>query len=263
MPEVQASSPFRPKIRDILSHFLWALLQLESISSQSSSDAVKTLLSYLKDNNASSVHPYARNASAIPVWASSSIHCKRFFWFLGAHRFGWVSALQVFTRNKNVAAGALWLGEFSLFQGHYSWPHVSVQEVDPEGGPIWGPTWVVHHGACHFYFRPREINPICPGLHQGGGPSPPLPPDAKLGRGSPATLLLSIQFSRYRRLDGTVFPYASDFTLSYVVHRLLQSGPQWSCSSPIWDNVPSGHQRYVLLGLNLGYMYWGQKHSSE
>ena len=37
----------------------------------------------------------------------------------------------------------------------------------------------------------------------------------------------------------------------------------WSCSIPRWDNLPSGHQRYPLLGLNLGYMYWGQKHSSE
>ena len=36
-----------------------------------------------------------------------------------------------------------------------------------------------------------------------------------------------------------------------------------SCSSPRWDNSPSGHQRYTLFGLNLGYMYWGQKHSSE
>ena len=32
-----------------------------------------------------------------------------------------------------------------------------------------------------------------------------------------------------------------------------------SCSSPRWDNLPSGHQRYPLLGINLGYMYWGQK----
>ena len=36
-----------------------------------------------------------------------------------------------------------------------------------------------------------------------------------------------------------------------------------SCSSPRWDNLPSGHQWYPLLGINLGYMYWGQKHSSE
>ena len=36
-----------------------------------------------------------------------------------------------------------------------------------------------------------------------------------------------------------------------------------SCSSPIWDNLPSGHQRYPLFGLNLGYMYWGQKQFSE
>ena len=32
-----------------------------------------------------------------------------------------------------------------------------------------------------------------------------------------------------------------------------------SCSSPRWDNSPSGHQRYPLFGLNLGYMYLGQK----
>ena len=36
-----------------------------------------------------------------------------------------------------------------------------------------------------------------------------------------------------------------------------------SCSSPRWDNLPSGHQWYLLKGLNLGFMYWGQKHSSE
>ena len=32
-----------------------------------------------------------------------------------------------------------------------------------------------------------------------------------------------------------------------------------SCSSPRWDNLPSGHQRNPLLGLILCYMYWGQK----
>ena len=31
-----------------------------------------------------------------------------------------------------------------------------------------------------------------------------------------------------------------------------------SCSSPKWDNLPSGNQRYPLKGFNLGYMYWGQ-----
>ena len=35
------------------------------------------------------------------------------------------------------------------------------------------------------------------------------------------------------------------------------------CSSPRWDNLPSGNQRSLSKGLNLGYMYWGQKHSSE
>ena len=39
--------------------------------------------------------------------------------------------------------------------------------------------------------------------------------------------------------------------------------PYLSSSSPRWDNLPSGHQRYRLKGINLGYMYWGQKHSSE
>ena len=37
----------------------------------------------------------------------------------------------------------------------------------------------------------------------------------------------------------------------------------WVFPAPRWDNLPSGHQRYPLKGLNLGYMYWGQKHSSE
>ena len=36
-----------------------------------------------------------------------------------------------------------------------------------------------------------------------------------------------------------------------------------SCSSPRWDNLPSGHQWNPLLGLILWYMYWGQKHFSE
>ena len=36
-----------------------------------------------------------------------------------------------------------------------------------------------------------------------------------------------------------------------------------SCSSPRWDNLPSGHQKNPLLGLILRYMYWGQKYFSE
>ena len=44
--------------------------------------------------------------------------------------------------------------------------------------------------------------------------------------------------------------------------NLLDLFTKVSCSSSRWDNLPSGHQRYPLLGLNLGYMYWGQKHSS-
>ena len=39
--------------------------------------------------------------------------------------------------------------------------------------------------------------------------------------------------------------------------------PPMSCSSPRWENLPSGHQHYLLKGINLGYMYWGQKNSSE
>ena len=35
------------------------------------------------------------------------------------------------------------------------------------------------------------------------------------------------------------------------------------CSSPRWDNLPSGHQRNPLLGIILWYMYWGQKDFSE
>ena len=48
---------------------------------------------------------------------------------------------------------------------------------------------------------------------------------------------------------------------------LRMTRPIWvserSCSSPRWDNLPSGHQRNPLFGLILWYMYWGQKHSSE
>ena len=32
-----------------------------------------------------------------------------------------------------------------------------------------------------------------------------------------------------------------------------------SCSSPRWENLPSGHQQNPLLGLKVRYMYWGQK----
>ena len=32
---------------------------------------------------------------------------------------------------------------------------------------------------------------------------------------------------------------------------------------PRRDNLPSGYQRYPLLEINLGYINWGQKHSSE
>ena len=44
---------------------------------------------------------------------------------------------------------------------------------------------------------------------------------------------------------------------------LISEGCQWSCSRPRREILPSGHQRYPLKGLNLGYMYWGQIHSSE
>ena len=36
-----------------------------------------------------------------------------------------------------------------------------------------------------------------------------------------------------------------------------------SCSSPRWENLTSGYQIYPLKGLNLRYMYCGQKHFSE
>ena len=38
-----------------------------------------------------------------------------------------------------------------------------------------------------------------------------------------------------------------------------QPGLERSCSSPRWDNLPSGHQQKPLLGLKVRYMYWGQK----
>ena len=51
---------------------------------------------------------------------------------------------------------------------------------------------------------------------------------------------------------------SNDSSPTFALIHLLKS-----CSSPRWDNLPSGHQRYPLKGLNLGYMYWGQKHFSE
>ena len=51
--------------------------------------------------------------------------------------------------------------------------------------------------------------------------------------------------------------------VSHKASDVIKEITALSCSSPRWENLPSGHQRYPLLGLNLGYMYWGQKHSSE
>ena len=39
--------------------------------------------------------------------------------------------------------------------------------------------------------------------------------------------------------------------------------PFVSCSSPRWDNLPCGYQIHPLKGLNLRYIYYGQKHFSE
>ena len=50
-------------------------------------------------------------------------------------------------------------------------------------------------------------------------------------------------------------------TLSHT--RIRPRSILWSCSSPRWGNLTSGHHRDPLKGLNLGYMYWGQKRSSE
>ena len=47
------------------------------------------------------------------------------------------------------------------------------------------------------------------------------------------------------------------------VAMLLETFLEESCSGPRWDNLPSGHQRYPLKGIRLGYMYWVQKQSSE
>ena len=49
----------------------------------------------------------------------------------------------------------------------------------------------------------------------------------------------------------------------YIKQNLLFQKKEESCSIPRWENLPSGHQRYPLFGINLGYMYWGQKHISE
>ena len=51
--------------------------------------------------------------------------------------------------------------------------------------------------------------------------------------------------------------------MSMAHSTLMLVAVEWSCSSPRWENLPSGHQRYPLFGINLGYMYWGQKHVSE
>lgn len=55
------------------------------------------------------------------------------FRFLGSHWHGLVLAVQGLPGDKHVTAGALWLGEITLLQYHYSFPHVAVKEVDLEG----------------------------------------------------------------------------------------------------------------------------------
>ena len=57
MTEVRASSPSWPKILDILTHFRQAFLKFYTTANQSSHDAVKTLLSYLKEVTTSKGRP--------------------------------------------------------------------------------------------------------------------------------------------------------------------------------------------------------------
>ena len=37
--------------------------------------------------------------------------------------------------------------------------------------------------------------------------------------------------------------------LFYTTNIIYELKISWSCSSPRWDNLPSGHQRNPLLGL--------------
>ena len=71
-PEVRASTPYWPKILDILVHLFWAFLKFETTNSQSSSEMVKTFPRYLNYNTATSGRSEAWKASAALVWASSS-----------------------------------------------------------------------------------------------------------------------------------------------------------------------------------------------
>ena len=74
----------------------------------------------------------------------------------------------------------------------------------------------------------------------------------------------SIRYIKFSR-DYDKFDEWKDKTKEITRHKgILNYIPkEWSCSIPRWDKLPSGHQRYPLKGLNLGYIYWGQKHSSE
>ena len=57
-------------------------------------------------------------------------------------------------------------------------------------------------------------------------------------------------------------PPGGELTILSTILRTCSSGVPLSCSSPRWDNLSSGHQWNPLLGLKLGYVYWGQKHFS-
>ena len=67
----------------------------------------------------------------------------------------------------------------------------------------------------------------------------------------------------YPDLEFDPFLVATYLVILYLFYFLKYVFIELSCSIPRWENLPSGHQRYLLLGLNLGYMYWGQKHFSE
>ena len=74
--------------------------------------------------------------------------------------------------------------------------------------------------------------------------------------------------SRVLVREGTDPKVSREFYISVTQAVLIFDSEKWvltarSCSSPRWDNLDSGDQPNPLLGLILGYMYWGQKHSSE
>ena len=86
--------------------------------------------------------------------------------------------------------------------------------------------------------------------------------ESSLCKGVPVkfTLKVGIGLSDYWILENSEPNILKVFVKEVAIILVL---PLLSCSSPRWENLPSGHQRYPLLGINLGYMYWGQKHSSE